>query len=467
MLGRILVAWTLAVFGSVAFASNISDVDLTKVPQCGLLCIVDTVAEKSSCSITDFPCICANATLGAEIESCFSSECSPRDALTTGKIAKDLCGVPPRNITLAVWLVPLITIIISTVFYGLRLLSRAVLHQGIDAGDIVLGVSVAFTFPLLWSAFKLAGYGLGQDVWNIPQDNITSILYLYWWAELLYQAALPLTRISILLFYLKVFPQDSIRWANFALIGTNVAYLFAFDIATIFQCFPVYGAWTFWDGSFDGHCNNVHLQSWLSAAFNILLDLLVIILPLPSLARLSVSRKKKIQILLMFSVGFFITIISIIRLKSLVVFANSTNVSYDYVEPGLYSIVETSVAIICGCLPAVRALLITFMPKVFGSGNRSGLVISGSKGSTPSSQKFDRLGSSHESHESNKGHIRVQTQWSVQENILLEDAVNSSDVELVPAKIRPVETSVKSGQGEEDGSPARPRNWSRPVTTRS
>jgi hypothetical protein len=97
---------------------------------------------------------------------------------------------------------------------------------------------------------------------------------LYWWAEIFYQAALPLTRISILFFYLKVFPQDSIRWASFILMGLNVAYLIAFEIATIFQCYPIYGAWTFWDGSFDGHCNNIHLQSWLSAAFNILLGML-------------------------------------------------------------------------------------------------------------------------------------------------------------------------------------------------
>jgi cytochrome c-type biogenesis protein CcmH/NrfF len=60
----------------------------------------------------------------------------------TAKIAKDLCGVPPRNRTIVAWIVPLVVVILSTVFYVLRLLSRSVLGQSIDAGDIVLGASV-------------------------------------------------------------------------------------------------------------------------------------------------------------------------------------------------------------------------------------------------------------------------------------------------------------------------------------
>ncbi|KAJ2995057.1 hypothetical protein NUW58_g1380 [Xylaria curta] len=391
MLGRILVA-TLVAFASVALAADLSGVNLGDVPQCGLLCIANTVAAKSSCSPTDFPCVCADTALTQELERCFATECSPRDALTTAKIAKDLCGAPARNIQLAVWLVPLINIILSTTFFILKLLSRVVLRQRFDIGDVALGISVGLTFPVLWVAFELVGYGLGQDVWNIPQDNITNILYLYWWAEIFYQAGLPLTRISILCFYLKVFPQRYIRWASIAFIVLNASDLIAFVVATVFQCYPIYGAWTFWDGSFEGHCNDIHLQGWVQAGINIALDILVITLPLPPLSRLTVSRQKKAQIMFMFSLGFFITIISIIRLKTLVVFANSINVSFDYVEPGLYSITEASVSIIIGCLPAVRALLRRVMPDLFASTRNLSVF---SNGKPPkdevSRQKFDRL----------------------------------------------------------------------------
>ncbi|KAI0454776.1 hypothetical protein F5B21DRAFT_474207 [Xylaria acuta] len=456
MLGRILVAWTVIVCASVAFAADLSDVNLNEVPQCGLLCIVNTVS-KSSCSVTDFPCICANAPLNREIEACFATECAPRDALTTAKIAKDLCGLPKRNRKLAVWAVPLATVIFSTTFYLLRLLSRFVLHQGIDVADIILGVSVLATFPVLWIAFKLASYGLGEDVWEIPQDNITEILYLYWWAEILYQIGLPTARISILCFYLRVFPQQRIRWASYGLIGLNAANLIAFVIATVFQCYPIYGAWTFWDGSFQGHCNNIHVQSWAQAAINITLDLLVIILPLPALAKLTASKRKKVQIMVMFSFGFFVTIISIIRLKTLVVFANSTNVSYDYVEPGLYSIVEASVSIVICCLPAVRALLSTVMPKVFASTiNRSVF----SSGKTPkndsSNQRFNRL---EEASDNPKRPNKRREEWSV---LSTSVSRSESNVELMPIPLKGTGFHVENGQVT-DPEANRTMNWSRPL----
>ena len=45
------------------------------------------------------------------------------------------------------------------------------------------------------------------------------------------------------------------------------------------------------------------MQSWMSAALNIVLDLCMFLLPMPELYRLSLSPKKKVHIMLMFSVG--------------------------------------------------------------------------------------------------------------------------------------------------------------------
>ncbi|KAI1129514.1 hypothetical protein F5Y10DRAFT_149877 [Nemania abortiva] len=484
MLRKIVVAWTLMVLAPVAFAAESANLTLNDIPQCGvcdpvffgfgtfanrqsqLLCISSTLQAQSTCALTDFPCICANEALSKKIESCISSQCPPRDALTTAKIVKDLCGAPKRNISLAVWLVSLVNIVFSTLFYILRLVSRAVLRQRVDVSDVFLGISVAFTFPILWTAFSLAAAGLGQDAWNIPPDNITRIFYLYWWDEIFYQGGLPLTRISFLCFYLKLFPQDSIRKASFILIGLNVANFIAFVTASIFQCVPIYGAWTFWDGSFQGHCNDLHLQSWIQAGFNIGMDLMVIILPLPALAKLSISRSRKIRIVGMFSLGFFVTIISVLRLKTLVVFANSMNVSYDYVEPGLYSVIEACISIICACLPAVRALLITLMPNIFTlSANRSRLSSGKGVRDESSRQKFDRLKDYNSYDSPISPSSAVKPKWPIHNDAeLFSDSKSESNVELMPMGITRTEVSVESGLREEsDDKTARNTNWNWPL----
>lgn len=106
--------------------------------------------------------------------------------------------------------------------------------------------------------------GLGKDIWNVEPDNITKILYvratlisskrdkgnsstltsweqLYFWDELAYLATLPLTKISILLFYLRIFPKKQIKIAVWVLIGLNIAYLIVFEVISIFQCTPIPG----------------------------------------------------------------------------------------------------------------------------------------------------------------------------------------------------------------------------------
>jgi hypothetical protein len=119
----------------------------------------------------------------------------------------------------------------------------------------------------------------------------------------MYIAAVPLTKISIIFLYLRIFRSKGFHYFAYALIATNVAYLVAFEVVSIFQCWPIQGAWRAWDGTFEAKCRNVNLQGWMSATFSIILDCFTLILPLPELYKLDMSMKKKVQIMLMFSVG--------------------------------------------------------------------------------------------------------------------------------------------------------------------
>ena len=88
----------------------------------------------------------------------------------------------------------------------------------------------------------------------------------------------------------------------YTVIGLCVAYAIAFDLVSIFQCRPIKGAWHRWDGT-PYQCSNENAQGWASAAINMALDVTTLILPLPVLAKLPMSRRKKAQAMLMFLVG--------------------------------------------------------------------------------------------------------------------------------------------------------------------
>jgi hypothetical protein len=75
-----------------------------------------------------------------------------------------------------------------------------------------------------------------------------------------------------------------------------------------------------------GECTvDVRLFGFIRGAIEIVIDLAIISLPLPMLARLQMSMKKKLQVMSMFCVGFIITVVSCLRLWALVQFDQSSN----------------------------------------------------------------------------------------------------------------------------------------------
>jgi hypothetical protein len=111
-----------------------------------------------------------------------------------------------------------------------------------------------------------------------------------------------------------------------------------------------------------------------------------------------------------------VTVVSIIRLKSLIEFANSTNptceqtfcfpfsclpsdlggqeliVIGDYVPLGYWSGVEVNVGVICACLPAIRSLIVRACPGIFDSTVQGSRMTEGaSKSALSASQLSSRI----------------------------------------------------------------------------
>jgi hypothetical protein len=94
------------------------------------------------------------------------------------------------------------------------------------------------------------------------------------------------------------------RVATWVVIALNVGYLIAFVLISVFQCRPIDAAWRRWDGEYPAQCNNINSQAWAAAAINMFLDIVTMILPLRELSKLSLSLRKKLLVMVMFSLGF-------------------------------------------------------------------------------------------------------------------------------------------------------------------
>lgn len=91
-------------------------------------------------------------------------------------------------------------------------------------------------------------------------------------------------------------------------------------------------------------------------------------------------------------IEFSVTVVSILRLSSLVEFrADSLNPTWDFFNVALWSDIEINVGIICVCMPSLRVLLTRIFPKMLGTSQKSYGMHSGTaskSGPDRTSRKF-------------------------------------------------------------------------------
>ncbi|KAF2787589.1 hypothetical protein K505DRAFT_396381 [Melanomma pulvis-pyrius CBS 109.77] len=203
-----------------------------------------------------------------------------------------------------------------------------------------------------------ARLGFGRDMWSIPPDNITNSLKWLYVAYFMYQVAEFLCQLSILAFYLRIMINFKSRLVVWILMGLVTCFGLGNSFSMIFQCMPIHFFWDGWRGEMPGSCGvDVRLFGFVRGGIEIFLDLAILTLPLPMLAKLKMSKKKKLQIMSMFCVGFIITVVSCLRLWAFVRFAQTQNPTYDNTSGLYWCATESNLFTVVACMPAVHAIM--------------------------------------------------------------------------------------------------------------
>ncbi|KAF9893352.1 hypothetical protein FE257_011784 [Aspergillus nanangensis] len=347
--------------------STVPEEFLIDLPACAAKCVTTTLLHATPCSVTQQKCICTNKPLLTDAIGCFSLQCPPKLSLSSTNITRAACGMPEKSET---DLAPALAGSLGTlalIMVILRWSQRMFMKKSLGRDDGLLLMALDCAAPLNCLTFPLKTHGLGTNVWTIPFDNITVQLKLLFLAEVFYMPSETLTQLSFLAFYLRIFPPSKYQYMAYALGVVSMCFGISNTLVIIFQCTPVSFVWTKWVGETAGSCIDINSYSWYRAAMQIVMDLSIIALPLWPLSKLSLSKRKKTLVLVMFCTGFLITVVSCLRLQSLIKFSKSANISMDNNPAIFWSVVECDVAIICACLPCLPSLLQPCFPGCFGS----------------------------------------------------------------------------------------------------
>ncbi|KAK8086119.1 CFEM domain-containing protein [Apiospora phragmitis] len=297
---------------------------LAELPLCARKCLLTAVAQ-SPCAPGNQTCLCTNAPLQDSVTACVSTSCTIKEALFTKKLTEMNCHAPVRDKGEPYKNISITFGTLSGFFVLLRLVFKLfIIKIGLGLDDWAVLATVLAGIPsTVINVHGVLPNGLGKDIWTLRDDQITNFGKFFYILEILY------------------FFQVSL-------------------------CQPIPFYWEKWDGLHEGTCFDINAMGWSNAAISIVLDIWMLAIPLWQLRALKLHWKKKIGVAAMFIVGTFVTIVSILRLQSLVSFAESHNPTWDQFDVANWSTIEINTGIICACMPSLRLLLVKLFPRVLG-----------------------------------------------------------------------------------------------------
>ncbi|WYZ40941.1 hypothetical protein EsH8_IV_001282 [Colletotrichum jinshuiense] len=248
--------------------------------------------------------------------------------------------------------------VLAAIFFLCRVVVKSMRYSSWGGDDSLIILAFAGLIPYVVLVQYMIPQGLGLDIWVLHDYQITNFLRYLLAVQTLYIFVLAVVKASILLFFLRIFPEKKFRITVWLTLAYNLFVGFIFIVFSFVQRQPI---WLIWEGWREKEPRGVILDlnklGLSHGGMNIVLDVWMLILPVTQLYKLNLGMKKKLGIIAMFSVGIFLTIVSIVRLHSLTTFATSSNATADARGTIIWSAIEICTGIVVACMPNARQLV--------------------------------------------------------------------------------------------------------------
>ncbi|KAL4941124.1 hypothetical protein BDV06DRAFT_223418 [Aspergillus oleicola] len=302
-----------------------------------------------------------------------------------------------ENIAYQIWVGTIVTVVAATIAVVLRFISRSIAKAGFWWDDWVIVASLIVNWAMAITRWiQVLKFHFGDHAQDIPLQDIVDYQQSFMAIQLVYFTNAVLTKSSLLLLYQRIFGVvQRFRYALFTSWFLIISYFIACVIASIFSCIPVSYLWDRFAGPDPNENNNAPGSCFNEVAFfrwngiaNMLLDVLMLVLPLPMVWHMCTSLRQKVLLTGIFGMGGFVCIVSLLRIISFDS-ADRTDPTYTQIPSSTWSSVEQGTGIVCACLPTLRPLRRLFSSRYSRNSWKTG---SSSQGpSSPSSNSNSNL----------------------------------------------------------------------------
>ncbi|KAI1826517.1 hypothetical protein F4861DRAFT_87425 [Xylaria intraflava] len=282
-------------------------------------------------------------------------------------------GPPPpgtdiyANQATAIITVALVSAVFATVALALRLWARNFQRFGMMADDYLMIVALAFTYGTLVVTILGAKAGAGKHVWALTPPQIATVFKLLYSYTYIYAGSVSFTKLSILLFYRRLFERGS-KWFYFSLYFATfftIGYIISIWSLAAAICRPAEYFWTQFIGG-EGWCLDINSIFLSLTVLNLVADVLVLVVPIPEILALKMTTRKKIGVCAVMGLGSLVCVVSAVRIWAFYRFTVEVDVVWAQADVFLLSSVEPAFGIVSACLPSLRPLWRRARAKIYG-----------------------------------------------------------------------------------------------------
>ncbi|KAI5240906.1 hypothetical protein E4T43_05753 [Aureobasidium subglaciale] len=254
--------------------------------------------------------------------------------------------------------------LLAILFVGFKFKIRWKTIGSVGGDDIALAISCGLNIGYSAAAIYQTKWGLGLNAADFPPENAVPFSRTQFAGGPLYCLTVLGFKLSLLISYLRVAGFNrtyaTVVWV---VMGSVIVCQILFTILLSAGCRPIAKQW---DPSIPGTCLNALPIYFALGGTSLGWDLIIIILPFPILRRLHLDWQRKVALLAVFSLGFFVTIVQAIRLTSIARLATYTD-SKGSIQ---WSTVEINLGVVVACVPTFGPLVKRWGQKV-SRGSRS------------------------------------------------------------------------------------------------
>ncbi|KAK7210714.1 hypothetical protein V2G26_017892 [Clonostachys chloroleuca] len=244
---------------------------------------------------------------------------------------------------------------LATLFLALRLYTTSAIVRRFDLDDglIILAWGLSGAYCIIMCV--CIDYGFGKHLWNVSALQAANYLKLLGPSMMTYSWSVSIAKLAMLALYHRINTDLMYRIAIYATTLSIFGYQIAFTYLFTGPCEPA--------NSGAGECLNKGAIA--QVILNIAFDIIVILIPIPTIMSLKMPRKQRGLVIMILGLGSGAAVVSAVKVWWVMKMIDSPDMTYTQGQATILTIWEANVSIWCNNLVRLKPFIRRNMPRLY------------------------------------------------------------------------------------------------------